>query len=169
MSRRDEAATVRVGEVVPPEGGDDWRRPLTWVAAAGMLATPATALAWFVIWPPVVGGPQPGTWLLAAVLPLGAALTGSTQRGGGRALAATLGGGLFGALATVIVGADSSSLAQGQAVAGAAAGGVGVLVAAGQAALLAKLRSRARRALVPGLIGATAAALVVPLLAPILG
>ena len=30
--------SVRLGEVVPPEDPEDWTRPLTWVAALGMLA-----------------------------------------------------------------------------------------------------------------------------------
>ena len=40
--------SVRLGEVVPPEDPEDWTRPLTWVAAFGMLAGPLIALAWFV-------------------------------------------------------------------------------------------------------------------------
>src|SRR3989337_2182200 len=48
--------SVRLGEVVPPEDPEDWTRPLTWVAALGMLAGPLTALAWFLLAPPAQGG-----------------------------------------------------------------------------------------------------------------
>ena len=37
--------SVRLGEVVPPEDPEDWTRPLTWVAAGGMLVGPIVALA----------------------------------------------------------------------------------------------------------------------------
>ena len=37
--------SVRLGAVVPPEDPEDWTRPLTWVAALGMLAGPILALA----------------------------------------------------------------------------------------------------------------------------
>ena len=58
--------SVRLGAVVPPEDPEDWTRPLTWVAATGMLAAPAVALAWYL-----VGAPRdstqlsPGTWTVA--------------------------------------------------------------------------------------------------------
>ena len=44
--------SVRLGEVVPPDDPEDWTRPLTWVAAIGMLAAPAVALAWYAVAPP---------------------------------------------------------------------------------------------------------------------
>ena len=37
--------SVRLGNVVPPEDPEDWTQPLTWVAAAGMLAAPTSDLA----------------------------------------------------------------------------------------------------------------------------
>ena len=40
--------SVRLGGVVPPEDPEDWSRPLTWVAAIGMLAGPLAAVAWIV-------------------------------------------------------------------------------------------------------------------------
>jgi len=68
----DVPVSVRLGTVVPPEDPEDWTRPLTWVAAVGMLAAPAVAAAWFVIAPPAgTAGPVAGTWLLAAVLVAG--------------------------------------------------------------------------------------------------
>ena len=44
--------SVRLGNVVPPEDPEDWTQPLTWVAAAGMLAAPLVALLWFWLFPP---------------------------------------------------------------------------------------------------------------------
>ena len=41
----DVPVSVRLGTVVPPEDPEDWTRPLTWVAAVGMLAAPAVAAA----------------------------------------------------------------------------------------------------------------------------
>ncbi|HEX6129281.1 MAG TPA: hypothetical protein VF071_09700, partial [Candidatus Limnocylindria bacterium] len=56
--------SVRLGEVVPPEDPEDWTKPLTWVAAAGMLLGPLVALGWFVAARPGGSDPEPGTWLL---------------------------------------------------------------------------------------------------------
>ena len=61
--------SVRLGAVVPPEDPEDWTRPLTWVAALGMLAGPITALAWFVIAPPGESHPAlPATYVVAALM-----------------------------------------------------------------------------------------------------
>jgi hypothetical protein len=97
--------SVRLGAVVPPEDPEDWTRPLTWVAAAGMLAGPIVALAWFVVSPPAQSEQAlPATYLLGALLAAGAAATGATQAGKARAATATLGAGLFGALVVVMIG-----------------------------------------------------------------
>jgi hypothetical protein len=96
--------SVRLGEVVPPEDPEDWTRPLTWVAAAGMLVAPALALTWFLVARPGAVEPQPMTWVLAAALIIGSALTGASQASPTWAFAGTLGSGLFGALATVLIG-----------------------------------------------------------------
>jgi hypothetical protein len=96
--------SVRLGEVVPPEDPEDWTRPLTWMAAAGMLIAPLVALAWFAVARPSDTAPLPMTWVLAAALAAGAALTGASQAGARWAFAGTLGSGLFGALATVLIG-----------------------------------------------------------------
>lgn len=165
--------SVRLGTVVPPEDPEDWTRPLTWVAALGMVAAPMAALAWFVIAPPVdATAPLPGTWLIAAALVAGAAVTGATQLTAGFALAATLGTGLFSGLLVIIiglvtagerqVGAASPTLAH--AFLAAVAGLAGTLVTASLAPLLLRLGSRLRRALIPGTIGVAVSALVVPLL-----
>ena len=152
--------SVRLGEVVPPEDPEDWTRPLTWVAALGMLAGPITAFAWFVIAPPSESHPAlPATYLVAALMTGGAAATGATQLGRARAGTATIGAGLFAALVVIIlgviaaderqVGVASPTLAHafGAAVAGVAGAGVAALVAAA----VATLRSRLVR-LLPALI-----------------
>ena len=52
--------------MVPPEEPEDWTRPLTWVAALGILAGPAVTLAWFWISPPAASThPVAGTWIAA--------------------------------------------------------------------------------------------------------
>ncbi|MGH2427949.1 MAG: hypothetical protein ACRDGV_03525, partial [Candidatus Limnocylindria bacterium] len=84
MTEEDDAVpvSVRLGEVVPPEDPEDWTRPLTWMAALGMLLGPLMALAWFLAARPTEGHtPLLGTWLVAAALAGGAALAGSTQLG----------------------------------------------------------------------------------------
>ena len=72
--------SVRLGTVVPPEDPEDWRRPLTWVAAAGMLLAPLLVPLWFAIGPPAQSArPVPATWFIAGALVVGAVLTGTTQ------------------------------------------------------------------------------------------
>lgn len=165
--------SVRLGEVVPPEDPEDWTRPLTWLAALGMLAGPLVALGWFVLAPPLQSDrPAPGTWLVAASLAAGAALTGATQLGASRALAGTLGAALFGALAMVILGValagqrqlGAASPTLVHAAVGALAGLAGALaVAAPSAALAVRLRRQARGAIViPSAVAVSL--LVVPLL-----
>lgn len=158
--------SVRLGQVVPPEDPEDWTRPLTWVAALGMLAAPAVALVWFVAAPPTAGDRAlPGTFLVAAFLAGGAAATGATQRGVARAWTATLGAGLFAALVIIVmgvvtagerqIGAASPTLAHAFA---AATGGVGGAVAASVvSAVVAGISSRVVRA-VPALLAGVAVA-----------
>ena len=97
--------SVQLGEVVPPEDPEDWRKPLTWVVAVGMLAAPLWAAVWFVLAPPVrpVRGHDAGTALLAVAVAAGAAVVGASQRGALRALLGTLGAGLFAALGVIVV------------------------------------------------------------------
>jgi hypothetical protein len=171
---RDDAVpvSVRLGAVIPPEDPEDWTRPLTWVAASGMLLAPLVALVWFVAWQPATSdAPLPGTWLLAAAVVIGGVLTGVTQIGPGRAFAGTLGAGLLGSLLTVIVGGVTAGERQvgtasptvTHAVFAVIAGLAGVLAAATLMPALARLASRWRRALAPGAIGVAVAALVVQL------
>lgn len=165
--------SVRIGSVVPPEDAEDWTRPLTWLAAAGMLAAPVVALVWFVAALPA-GSERalPGTWLVAAALAGGAALTGATQIGPVRAFAATAGAGLFAALATVVVGVvlagerqiATASPTLAHAAVAAVSGLVGTAGAATLAPALARHRSRRWRAFAPGALGAVVSALVVQIL-----
>jgi hypothetical protein len=151
--------SVRLGAVVPPEDPEDWTRPLTWVVALGMLAGPAVAFAWFALAPPTSGAPVPGTSILAAVLAGGAALTGATQIGVTRAWTTTVGAGLFGALAIIVlgvamagerqVGTASPTLEHAFVAALAGLGGAGA--AAVVAAIVARRRSRLVR-LLPALV-----------------
>ncbi len=166
-------ASVRLGAVVPPEDPEDWRRPLTWLAALGMLAAPIVAGAWFVAAPPSASSePVAGTWLVAGVLVLGAALTGSTQIGPARAFAGTLGAALFAALVTVIVGVALAGQRQvgvaspsvTHAFLAAVAGLAGALAASTVAPVLSGMRSRLRRIAVPAAIGLAVAALVLRIL-----
>jgi hypothetical protein len=164
--------SVRLGEVVPPEDPEDWTKPLTWVAAAGMLLGPLIAVAWFVLSPPSSGALSAGTWLLAAGLATGAVLTGSTQQGRLRAWTATLAAALFGALVIVIAGAAfagerqvgvaSPTLAHG--FASAVTGMVGAAGASPVAVLLAPARPRWLRFLLPAGVGTGIAILALPLL-----
>ena len=160
--------SVRLGEVVPPEDPEDWSRPLTWVAALGMLAGPVAALAWFLVAAPVDGQkPVPATFAVAVFLAGGAAATGATQLGSGRAFAATLGAGLFGALAVIILGVvmagerqiGSASPTLAHAFTAAVGGLAGAADAAVVAAVVARLRSRLVRfvaAVVSAVVIATA-------------
>lgn len=176
LPEKDESVpiSVRLGAVVPPEDPEDWTRPLTWVAALGMLAPPIVALLWFWIAPPRTGAGQlPATTLLAAAVVLGGVVTGATQIGAVRAFAGTLGAALFGALATVIVGAamagerqvGAASPSLAVAFGGAVAGLAGALAASTIAPSLAPAASRLRRGLAPAGIGLIVAVVVARLLA----
>lgn len=167
--------SVRLGEVVPPEDPEDWTRPLTWVAALGMLAAPLLAFAWFAVGPPLQAEQAlPLTFLLAALLAAGAAATGATQQGIARAATATLGAALFASLVVVIlgvamsgerqVGAASPALAHGFAASvGGLAGAGAASVVAGAVARLGPLPIRFLLAL---LAGTAVAVLVVGALLP---
>jgi hypothetical protein len=150
--------SVRLGEVVPPEDPEDWGRPLTWVVAAGMLLAPVAGAVWFAVASPTdPAAALTGTSILAAVLASGAALTGATQRGGGRAAVTTIGAGLFGALGVIVAAslvAGGASI--GVATAVAVTGGFGSVPAAAIAGLLADA-PRLRRFLSPALIGGVVA------------
>jgi hypothetical protein len=162
--------SVRLGQVVPPDDPEDWTRPLTWAAAAGMLAAPALALGWFWIGPPIAGHPaQAATYLVACALAAGAALAGATQQGALRAATGTVAAALFGALAVVLVGAllsgerqvGTASPTVAHAVAAAVAGLGGALAASPLAARLASIGARAPRIVAPGAIGAGVGLLLV--------
>jgi hypothetical protein len=165
--------SVRLGAVVPPEDPEDWSRPLTWVAAMGMLAGPIVALAWFLTQPPIeAAGPVQATYLVALSLAGGAAATGATQIGAGRAFAGTLGAGLFGALVVIILGVvmagerqvGSASPTLAHAFAAAVAGLVGATDAAIVAAVIARSRSRLVRFMAAVSSGAILAAIVLAFL-----
>ena len=164
--------SVRLGNVVPPEDPEDWRRPLTWAAAAGMLIGPLVALAWFAMWAPDRLAVLPGSYLLAAVVALGAVLTGSTQQGTLRAVAATVAAALFAALATIIVGALTAGERQlveasptlGQAFGAALAGFGGAVAGAALAGALANLPRRLPRVVAPGAVAIGVAILLVPVI-----
>ncbi len=167
--------SVRLGEVVPPEDPEDWTRPLTWVAALGMLAGPILALAWFIAAPPTDATiALPATFIVALALTAGAAATGATQLGIARAFTATLGAGLFGALVIVMlgvimagerqVGAASPTLAH--AFAAAASGLAGAAIGSVIAAVVAKLHSRIVRFLPAFLAGGGSALATVGALMP---
>jgi peptidoglycan/LPS O-acetylase OafA/YrhL len=153
--------SVRLGQVVPPEDPEDWRRPLTWVVAAGMLAAPALTAVWLVVAPPADPyAAIPGTAVVAAAVAAGAAVTGASQRGAWRAVLGTLGAGLFSALAVVAVGSIlAAGAALGTAFVAAVAGAGGCLGAAALAGLLASA-GRARRYISPALAGGIAAVLL---------
>ena len=165
--------SVRLGEVVPPEDPEDWTRPLTWVAAIGMLAGPIVALAWFLIARPTDEPPLPGTYAVAGALAAGAAVTGATQQGVTRAWTATLGAGLFGALAVVVIGVamagersvGSFPPALAHAFAAAVAGLAGAGAAALGAALLARRAGRGLRTAVPVIAGVVVSVLALTALA----
>ena len=165
--------SVRLGEVVPPEDPEDWTKPLTWVAAAGMLVAPLVTGAWFAVAPPADTTPAvSGTWLVAATLAGGAVLTGATQQGALRAWTATVAAALFAALVVIVigvamagerqVGAASPTLAHafGAAVAGLA----GALAASAVAAILARGAARWLRLLAPGAVGVVAGLVLVGVL-----
>lgn len=167
--------SVRLGDVVPPDDPEDWRRPLTWVAALGMLAGPIIALAWFIAAPPTDARvAAPATHLLAAALTAGATATGATQVGAARAGTATLGAGLFGALVIVVLGVVMAGERQvGEAsptLAHAFVASVGGLSGAATAAIaaagVARISSRPMRFLPPALAGMVLAVATVAALAP---
>ncbi|MGH2463196.1 MAG: hypothetical protein ACRDFZ_06175 [Candidatus Limnocylindria bacterium] len=157
--------SVQLGEVVPPEDPEDWRRPLTWVVAGGMLVAPLVAAAWFVVAPPTDPfSAVPGISALAAILAAGAAVTGASQRGGSRSLVVTIGAGLFGALGLVAVGTIvADGVALSTAVSAAVAGIGGSLAAAVLASLLATA-GWMRRNLSPAIAGGIAAVLLTRIL-----
>jgi len=145
--------SVRLGAVVPPEDPEDWTRPLTWVAALGMLAGPLVTLAWFLAAPPTdAAAPLPATYVVAGALAGGAAATGATQLGTARAWTATVGAGLFGALVVVVLGVVMAGERQVQVasptLAHAVAAGLGGLAGAAAAAVVAAVVSRLRSRLV---------------------
>jgi hypothetical protein len=163
--------SVRLGTVVPPEDPEDWTRPLTWVAAAGMLAAPLLAAGWFwLARPATADAPSIGTWLLAAAVAGGGAAVGGTQIGRLRAAAGGLAAALFAGVVVVLVGAalagerqvEAASPTLAHALAGAAAGAVGALAAAPLAAGLALLPSRGLRVAAGAALGVAVAALTVP-------
>lgn len=165
--------SVRLGEVVPPEDPEDWTRPLTWVAALGMLAGPAIVLAWFMAAPPADAQfAIPATYIVAIGLASGAAATGATQIGASRAATATLGAGLFGALVIIVLGVvmagerqvGSASPTLAHAFAASVAGLSGAALGAVVAATVARLRSRLVRLLPALSIGGVTAIAVVAVL-----
>ena len=163
--------SVRLGAVVPAEDPEDWTRPLTWVAAVGMLAAPAVALAWYVL-----GAPNDatrlvlGTWVVAAALVVGASAAGATQIGRLRACTGTLGAALLGAVLVVAAGAvmagerqlGSASPTVDQSLAAALSGVAGALPAAVAAGLVASRLSRLQRGALAGLFGGLVTATVLP-------
>jgi hypothetical protein len=165
--------SVRLGTVVAPEDPEDWTRPLTWVAALGMLLAPLVALAWFWLAAPrSASAALPGTWAVAVALVVGASAVGGTQIGGLRAFTGTLAGALFAALLTVVVGLVTAGERQvgvasptlAHAFAASVAGLIGALAASGVASLYARSRSRARRIVVPAVLGSVVAVAILPAL-----
>jgi hypothetical protein len=171
--------SVRLGAVVPPEDPEDWTRPLTWVAAIGMLGAPAILLAWYIVAAPTdAARPSAGTYAVAIALAVGAAAAGGTQLGRLRAVTGTLAAGLLGALLIVIVGALTGGevgyvddMHGGVALAtpnlthaGAAllAGLAGCLPAALAAGLAAGRLSRLQRGMLAAVVGAVVTAIVLP-------
>jgi hypothetical protein len=176
---------VRLGNAVPPEDPEDWTRPLTWVAAIGMLAAPAVALAWYATAAPTESvRPSPGTYAVAIALVVGAAAAGGTQMGRARATAGTVAAGLLGALLIVMVGALTAgevvrfcdckpgvvlpaSPILAHAAAGALAGLAGCLAAALAEGLVAGRLSRLQRGVLAAVVGALVTAIVLPNLFPV--
>jgi hypothetical protein len=163
--------SVRLGPVVPPEDPEDWTRPLTWVAAAGMLAAPAVTLGWFTLAAPADSThPVTGTWAVALVLVGGAAAAGGTQLGRLRAFTGTLVAALLAALLVVAAGAVSAGERQvgsasptlAHAVAAALAGVAGASPAAALGAFMAGAWSRLVRGLAAAALGAAVTAAVLP-------
>lgn len=167
--------SVRLGEVVPPEDPEDWTRPLTWVAAIGMLAAAAVAVAWFAIAPPSQGVQAlPATYLVAIAVAAGASATGATQQGVARAATATLGAGLFGSLVVIMVGVVMAGERQAGVASptlshafGAAVGGTtGAVAASIAAAAVARAWDRPVRFVVALAVSAFVAAVTLVALMP---
>ena len=167
--------SVRLGAVVPPEDPEDWTRPLTWVAALGMLAGPLVTLAWFAVAPPLQAVQAlPATYLVAVALAAGAAATGATQQGIARAATATLGSGLFASLAIVIIGVAMAGERQVGSASptlahafGASLGGVaGAAAAAVVAGAVANLYPRGVRFIIALLAGVVVVFVVIGTLMP---
>ena len=173
------SVSVRLGAVVPPEDPEDWTRPLTWVAAIGMLIAPAVLIGWFLLAAPTgSASPAVGTYAVALALVVGASAAGGTQLGRAGAVAGTLAAGLLGALLMVMVGAVTAGEVGGldlkpwvltpasptlaHAAAGALAGVGGSLVAALVQGLAAGRLSRLRRGALAGLVGALVTAVILP-------
>jgi hypothetical protein len=163
--------SVRLGAVVPPEDPEDWTRPLTWVAASGMLAAPAVALAWYLVAAPRTSTQlSPGTWAVAVTLAVGAAAAGGTQIGRLRAFTGTLGAALLGALLVVIAGAvtagerqvGSASPTLAHSLAAALAGLSGALPAAVLGAVTAGSWRRLPRGAAAAAVGALVTAAILP-------
>jgi hypothetical protein len=171
--------SVRLGTVVPPEDPEDWTRPLTWVAAIGMLAAPAILLGWYLLAAPTdTERPLAGTYAVAIALTIGAAAAGGTQLGRARAVTGTLAAGLLGALLIVMVGAVTGGGVGGldfkpgevvpaspnlaHAAVGALAGLAGCLPAALAQGLTARSLGRLHRGVLAAAPGALVAALVLP-------
>ena len=164
-------ASVRLGTVVPPEDPEDWTRPLTWVAAIGMLGAPALALAWYTVAAPHDSTrPLPVTWAVAMALVIGAAATGGTQIGRLRAFTGTLGAGLLGALLVVAAGAVSAGERQlaaasptlAHSIAAALAGVAGAVAAAALGGVAAGRLTRLLRGVAAAALGALVTAVVLP-------
>lgn len=163
--------SVRLGAVVPPEDPEDWTRPLTWVAAVGMLAAPALAFAWFTLAAPTQSGqPATSTWAVALVLVSGAAAAGGTQIGRMRAFTGTLGAALLAALLVVLAGAVSAGERQvgsasptlAHAVAASLAGLAGASPAAALGAFTAGSWPRLLRGAAAAALGVVVTAAVLP-------
>ena len=167
--------SVRLGAVVPPEDPEDWTRPLTWVAALGMLTAPLAALTWFWLAPPAQSElALPATYLVAALLAAGAAATGATQQGIVRAATATLGAALFASLVVVIIGAimagerqvEAASPTLAHAVAGSLGGLAGSAAGSVVAAAVARRFPRPIRFLLALVAGTAIGVLAVGALLP---
>jgi len=170
--------SVRLGNVVPPEDPEDWTRPLTWVAAIGMLGAPAILLGWFLVAAPIDSmRPSAWTYAVAIALVVGAAAAGGTQLGRARAVTGTLAAGLLGALLIVMAGAvtagevgyrgDMRPVALANptlvhAAAGALAGLAGCLPAAVAAGLAAGSLARLPRGALAAALGVLVTAMVLP-------
>lgn len=163
--------SVRLGTVVPPEDPEDWTRPLTWVAALGMLAAPTVAMAWYLLAAPLDSARAlGGTWAVALALAIGAAAAGGTQLGRLRAVTGTLGAALLAAVLVVGAGVVSAGERQlgaasptlAHSVAAALAGLAGAVAAATAGGVTATWLTRLPRGVAAGAIGALVTALVLP-------